>query len=317
MKFIDFSKELNRDTLQLGYLVQGEDCYFRKLAVDRIVATANVENKELNYSTFEDSKKDDFLMSLNSYPLMSDYRLSIIVVDKVDDVFNKKLKAYYSNPNPTCIGIVVNSADVIKDISGITSIDCKKENGVMLTKWVEGTFRKDGKVIEKPLVAELIERCNMDMLRISQGVEMLVCYHKDNVEITKESIVDLIPAYLEAEVFDLVNAIVEKNQKKTMELYSSFKAQKVETTKVLALLYGNYRRMFLASISVGTEEELAVALNVKPYAVKKAKSLGRKYTKLRLKNCLEIISRAEFGIKSGKISQDEVLLTTILLLLES
>ncbi len=317
MKFIEFSKNLNKEKLQLGYLIQGDDSYFRKKAVDRIIATVNVDNKELNFSTFDDSKKEDFLMSLNSYPLMSDFRLSIIEVDKTDEVFHGKLKKYFADPNPTCIAVVVNSAEISKDIDGMFTVECKKETLGMLAKWVEVTFKKEGKTITSVLANQLVERCSMDMLRISQGVDMLVCYNKDKTEITSESVHELIPAYLEAEVFDLVNMIVEKNQQRTMELYASFKAQKVETTKVLALLYGNYRRMFLASVSTASEEELATALKVKPFAIKKARSLGKKYTKVRLKNCLEIISKAEFGIKSGKISQEEVLLTTILLLLEN
>ncbi|MEG1520147.1 MAG: DNA polymerase III subunit delta [Clostridia bacterium] len=316
MRFINFSKNLNENTLEKAYILQGEDAYFVKSAKSRILSTCKIENEEINLSSFDETKKDEFFSSLNSYPLMSKYRASVISIDKPDDDFFKKFEKYAENINPECVAIVVNNGKSVTEKDGIYIVDCAKENMPTLSRWVSVTFRKNGKSIDDKLAEKLVERCNFDMMKISNAVEAISCYLSKNSEVTESVIDELAPFEIEAQIFDLSNAIVEKNVSRALALYSKFKSQKIDDTQIIALLYGNYRRMFLSAVSDLSNEEVAAELKVKPYSIKKARELARKTTKARLKKCLDILINLENGIKSGKMTNPDIMQVGILTLIE-
>lgn len=316
MKFMEFSKNLNENSLERAYILQGDDGYFIQNAKNKIISQCKIQNEQMNLSKFDETQKEEFFSSLNLYPLMSKYRVSYISIEKVDDDFFKKLEKYATNPNEEVVAVVINNAKNVTEKKGICLVDCDKERMPILQKWVVTAFRKEGKEINLELAEKIVNRCNFDMMKISSVVEIISCYLSLNQIVTEKIVDELVPFEMEAEIYDLINAIVDKNSEKAMALYDKFKSQKIEDTKIIALLYGNYRRMFLSAVTEGSNEELASELKVKPYAIQKARSLAKSYTKGRLKNCLDILIRLENGIKTGTLVNPDLMRVGILTLIE-
>ena len=63
--------------------------------------------------------------------------------------------------------------------------------------------------------------------------------------------------------------------------------------------------MFFSVISGKSVSELTTALSVKEYAVTKSLNLAKKFKKISLKKALDLLSDAEYQIKSGKMGAHE------------
>lgn len=62
--------------------------------------------------------------------------------------------------------------------------------------------------------------------------------------------------------------------------------------------------MFHSVLSNLSDFELSEILGVKEYAVKKARMAGGKYTKVRLKEIIDMLVNTEFSFKSGQMTDE-------------
>ena len=64
-----------------------------------------------------------------------------------------------------------------------------------------------------------LEKTGTDMERIRQELEKLICYCMEKESITEEDVAVICSEQTENKIFDMINAMAEKKQKKAMELY--------------------------------------------------------------------------------------------------
>lgn len=320
MKYIYFTKKINKNSLKNCYIIQGEDPYFRRAAREKIKSISGLQNLELNYEVFSENEEDKFFINANSYPMLSDFRILILNVSELSNSLLKKIKKYATNPNPTSILIIINSGKEIKSIENIENIeiiDCRKESMSVLTKWITITAKRADLMISLELSSEIAINSDMNMQNISNSVEKLISYCSGNSEITADAVELLVPKNLSASVFDLVSAIVEKNIDKALDFYEKMKLLKAKDTQILALLYRNYQRMFFSKMKKNTSDaDLAKILKVKPYAITISRKIAKNYSLGKLRNCMDIIIKEETKIKLGQKSSSEDLKSTLLKLMQ-
>lgn len=167
-------------------------------------------------------------------------------------------------------------------------------------------------VISEELAKIIATRCNLDMARVKTSADIISEYKDCKGVVSEEDVDKLVADETEAQVFDLVNAIVDKNVAKAMALVEKIKAQKVSGTAFSSMLYGNYRRMFFACVSPLSAEEVARELNVKEYAIIKAREIAKRYSARRIKTAMEYLENVDFNVKSGKTKDADVIETCVL-----
>ena len=77
------------------------------------------------------------------------------------------------------------------------------------------------------------------------------------------------------------------------------------------MLYAHFRRLLYVAITP-YYERMPSDLGVKEYAVKKAKEQAARFTPLKLKKICDILQSADYGIKSGKMTDKTALELTVL-----
>lgn len=65
--------------------------------------------------------------------------------------------------------------------------------------------------------------------------------------------------------------------------------------------------MMFAKINKSSSADLAKILGVKEYAMVKAKQYSEKFTAGQLKNIMNLLLEADYNIKSGQMTQENVL----------
>ena len=146
------------------------------------------------------------------------------------------------------------------------------------------------------------------MLKLVNELNKLKAYLVGKNELTENIIDDLVYKDTELKVFDLTTALSSKNIKKAQEVLSLMFSSDEPPTKILALVYSHFRRLFFVKLNKDrTNAELAKLLNVKEFAITKAKEQAKNIPIIKLKQIDELCLEVDYMIKAGKMAQDNAI----------
>lgn len=291
------------------YLLKG-DAFLcldaKKILIDRL----NIS--EINVSVFTDENFDtnNIINSCNQFSFFNEKRMVIIqdIFKELSQDNKKRFENYSKNPNKDCLLVIIDSIgsktfDFIKEVE---IIDCKPNQDYIIN-YIKEQFNKYNKNISLDNCKKLNDYCLGDLNRINLEIKKISDYLISKVEVLDSDIDKLVFKDTELKVFDLTNALGVKDGNKALKiLYDMLQANEAPI-KILALITGTFRRMMFAKINKGSNAELANALNCKEFAIVKAKESANKYSATQLKNILNLLLEADYNIKSGQMSQENVL----------
>ena len=287
----------------MSYLLQGEDILLYDKALELIKNACNLQLEEFNFLVFdEDSFDGDAIINCcETLPMGSDKKLVLIKnVTKFNENFKKNLKDYLKKPvESTCLVIFdfYNKFDFI--IS--EKVNVKRLDDSSLKDLIKSDLSAHGKTITPDANELLVESCCNYYSLIKNEVDKLVSC--DDVEITAKTVESLVCKETEFTVFELTDALSKKDASKAVALFNLME----KDTKTFSLVLNHFRRLFFASISDASDKELADLLGVKEFAVTKARSLAKNFTKLQLKNIYEMLNDVDFYIKNGQMQIENAL----------
>lgn len=158
----------------------------------------------------------------------------------------------------------------------------------------------------------LVEMLNKDYGRLLLEIDKLVVLQKINNKNINELFLDaieegLIHQDIDSSIFDLVEAILNKNIVLSQNLLKSAKMGEFDIFSLMGLLYSNYKNLLLMKCSKD--------VNLSYYIKTKLQKFINLYRVKQLVDKMEIIINIEQGIKSGKIDSeiaDEILVLKLL-----
>ncbi len=309
LNFLEFKKKLESGEIFPIYLIEGEDAYFRALAVNALKSNL-VSEPSVNLVKFDgDGFKDaslfaEFLASLSAYPFMSRKRMTL--VNNFYPV-KEQLKriADLVNEGVTCDSVLVIVNDKrdegVKKLPNLCVVDCKKGDKITLSRWVKGTCEREGVQIDLETAGKLCEYCLLDMARISTETSKLVSYALDKRTITGEDLDLLIYRDSEHKIYTLTDFVAKRQVDKALEIVYDLLAKGENEQSLLISIYNYFRKLFHASISSLPEEQLLKALGVREeWQLKKIKTQASAFKITALKKAVDILQDADFKFKSGK-----------------
>lgn len=311
MKFSELKKSLS--TIKSAYLVRGSDAFLRQKATDMIV-NASISIKDLNMSVFTDENTDmsAILSALKSIPMMDERRVVVlrdIAVKKADEL--STLVDYLKKPLSSTVLIIIdsNGSAVYKKLESLCElVDCSPLDNVMLSKLIVSQLATTGVKINNDAAELLIQYCNGDYTRINNEVIKLGNMLNQGEVVTSQMVVELVHREVEYDVFELSNAIGNKNGKLAMQIINNLLYKKESPLKLLMLIMSNFRRMFYAISTKESNIDIANKLGVKEYSIKIAKQVGAKFTPAQLKRILDLGASLDYKIKSGQMNEKNALI---------
>lgn len=285
------------------YLIQGEDILLYDKALELIKKATNIQLEEFNFLSFDDESfnGDVVIDSCETLPMGSDKKLILLKnITKIPENFKKKLIDYLKKPvESTCLVIFdfYNKFDFI--IS--EKVSAKRLDDRSLSEIISSELKNHGKTITSDACQQLIESCcNYYSLIKNELDKLLAC---DETEITTKVVDSLVCKETEFTVFELTDALSKRNSDKAVSLLSLME----KDTKTFSLVLNHFRRLFFVSISGLSDKELSEILNVKEFAIVKARELSKNFTKLQLKNIYEMLNDVDFYIKNGQMQIENAL----------
>lgn len=295
------------------YLIYGEEDYLKKQYKDKL-KEAITNGDTMNYGYFEGKGTDvNALIEMSeTLPFFADYRLIVVENSGFFKSANERITDYIEKiPETTIIVFVESEVDkrgkLYKRVKE-HGHDCEMtvQTPVVLEKWILGILGKEGKKVTKETIDYFLSISGSDMTNIYGELEKLICYCMDKEVIGIDDIKAVTTEQISAKIFDMIDALGFKNQKKTLAIYYDLIATKEPPMRILFMLTRQFNIMLqvkeLSEQGAG-QKEIASKLSMQPFIVGKAVKQMSNFKGEMLRNAIRDAVDTEKDIKSGNMDE--------------
>lgn len=304
--------DIKNDNFKQIYLLYGEEAYLKKQYRNKLKNALTEPDDTMNYSYFEGKQTDtaEVVDVADTLPFFADRRLIIMentgFFKDGNDVLNEYLKA---PSGETFFVFVENEVDkrsrlykTVKDKGKI--VEFKQQDEALLRRWILGRLKKENKQISENGLRLFLEKVGQDMTTIDMELEKLICYTLDKDSIMPEDIESISTTRVQNKIFEMVDAIGNRNQKKAMDLYYDLLILREAPMKILALLSRQFLILLqLKEISGLDKNSIAQKAGIPPFAVAKNLSQAKQFKSIQLKEALTDCARYEEEFKTGRLNE--------------
>ena len=309
-------RQLNDDikngSFKQCYLIYGEEAYLRNQNRDKLTKALSGDMASMNFSRYEGDgiSPGEIIDMAETMPFLADKRVILIENSGFFKSGCPELAEYLKSPAETTFFIFAEKeVDKRKDLYKAVSktgfeICCDEQDENTLKAWISSKVKSEGKSISPRALAFMIDRVGTDMSNISTELEKLVCYCMDRNEITESDIEAVCANWLTNRIFAMTDAIVEKNQRRAIDLYYDLLALKEPPAKILALITRQFNLMLQVKEMSDNHKDngsIASAVKLAPFLVGKYINWARGYTRQELIDALELCAGNDEAVKTGKL----------------
>lgn len=322
MKYVDFKKFTDENGAQSIYLFEGEEGYFREKG-EMLLKARFLQEPTLDYISFDGAslkgdKLSEIVDALNAFPFMSERRIvRVTEFYPTEKEYETYLRGAFENPPTSGMLLIVNSAKpktggaTLSKKPNVTYIDCGKSDEETIKKWIYLTCKKEGVYADGVTCGKLAVYCNLDMARIAKETEKLLSYcQAEKIERLTDEIVDAL-VYPDAEykLYELTNALARKNHGSFMKILNELAVKGYNEHSLMSSLASYFKGLYEVSCMKGSDGEIAAALGIKEYAVKKNREQAAKFQKGELLRVYNGVYQAISDVKCGVMTPPSALKT--------
>ena len=312
-------KSLNED-LKTGnfkqiYLLYGEEGYLKKQYKERFVKAMVAEGDTMNYAYYEGRNTDvkQVIDLAETMPFFAERRLIVFENTGFFKNAGAELADYIKEmPETTYFIFVENEVDkrsklykAVKAKGHIVELSAQDES--TLKRWIQGIIRGEKKQMADSVILYFLGKVGTDMENIRKELEKLVCYALDRETITKEDVDAVCVTQISNHIFDMVNAVADKDQRRALDLYYDLLALKEPPMRILFLMIRQYRILFQvkALLQQGYgKKEIASKAGLYPFAAGKYMEQAKRFRIQELRAVMEDGADNEQRVKTGLLTDN-------------
>lgn len=308
------------------YLFYGPEEYLKQYYLDLIEkGIVKDDFKDINRVLIEGKVETKKLIdNCDTLPLFSEKKL---VVVKNSGLFKSSKKSdsgagkgkaakddllvFLQNvPGHVCLVFVEEEID-----KRLKPVDAIKKNGLLvefsyqkpaeLVKWVIKVFKSYNKTIDPNVASVLVNNSEQGMNEILNEINKLVLYLGDREKAEMKDVEKVCTKSVKSRIFDLTDAIAEKNRTKAFRILEDMVVLKEPMPKILFMITRQLRqvlemRLFLNE-GMGLNEA-ASKMGLTPYIAGKISRQAKEFDVDVLKKTFEESLELDVAVKTGKIS---------------
>lgn len=308
-------KRLNEDIksgeLKQVYLLCGEEAYLRRQYRDRL-RSALSEGDAMNCHYFEGRNvhPGEIIDLAETHPFLAQRRVIVIENSGLFKKGGEALADYMTDMSETAFFVFVETEvdkrsrlyKAVKAAGRITEFPVQ-DTGT-LSRWIAGLAGKENQKISGQDVRYFLEMTGTDMENIRMELEKLFCYTWGREQITREDMDVVCTRKITNQIFDMVHAIADKNQKKALDLYYDLLALKEPPMRILYLIAREFN--LLMQVKECREKgydnkTIAGKTGLRDFLIGKYASQASRFGMDSLKEALHACVEAEERVKTGRM----------------
>lgn len=323
-------KQLNEDIkqgkLKQVYLLYGEERYLRRQYRERLQKALCGEDDSMNTHFYEgrDVPVGEIIDLAETLPFLAERRVFFISDSGLFRSGGEKMAEYLTQPSETAF-FVFNESEVDKRSKLFKTVRSKGyaaefavQDERTLKRWAAGVLAKDGKRITESTVQLLLTKTGTDMDNIQTELEKLVCYCLDREVITDADVEAVCTTRISSHIFDMIDAIADKQPRKALELYYDLLSLKEPPMRILYLIARQCNLLLQAKelkASGHDDRTVSSRLGVPPFIAGKCMKQAARFSAAALRRALQQCVESEEAVKRGQMNDVmsvEILIMTVL-----
>lgn len=320
-------KQINEDIKQgnfrHAYLLYGEERYLRRQYRERLQKALCGDGDTMNTHFYEGKNivVGEIIDLAETLPFLAERRVIFIANSGLFKSGGEQLAEYLAAPCETAF-LVFTESEVDKRSKLFKTVQSKGyaaefavQDEKTLMRWAAGVLAKDNKRITESTVQLLLSKTGTDMDNIQMELEKLVCYCMDREVVTDADVEAVCTTRIGNHIFDMINAIADRQQKRALDLYYDLLALKEPPMRILFLIARQCNMLLQAKElkSRGYDNRtVGSRLGVAPFIASKYLNQAAKFKAAALRTAVERCVEAEEAVKTGRMN--DVMSVEILIL---
>lgn len=307
------NEDIKTGRLKQMYLLYGEEAYLRKQYKDRLRHALAADGDTMNCSYFEgkDISVGAVVDLAETMPFLAERRVIVIENSNLFKAGGEKMAEYLADPAESAYFVFVEKevdkrSKLFKTVSAKgTAAEFAVQNEGTLKKWILGMIKKENKQITEQSLNYFLEKTGTDMENIHKELEKLLCYCMDKEVIAKQDIEEICTKRVSSHIFDMVNAIADRQQKKALDLYYELLALKEPAMRILFLIARQFNMLLQVKELKGKgydNKTIGGKVGLQPFIAGKYVTQAGKFGGSDLRNALEACVEAEEAVKTGRMN---------------
>lgn len=295
------------------YVIHGEEDYLcryyfqqlQKLLLDDLTADFNFH--KLTAENFSAQLLND---SLETFPMMSER--SLVQVDEVDlfalDTGEQEAVITMLQDIPEHCCLVFTYLEFKPDKRKKKLWDAIEKNAVLaefhyqndreLVTWINRHFQRLGKTIQPNLCDYLRQLCNSSMTRLEGEIRKIADYSGAQ-EIVRADIDAVVEPTLDGVVFDITNALADRDFDRAMEKLHVLFKMRVEPIPIVGAISAQMRKLY-GAIVLKNGDELARIYGMSPKAAAFTMTQARRFSLRFCEQAVLLCRDTDYRMKSAK-----------------
>lgn len=323
-------KDLAADQLGNFYIFYGEEDFL----LDHYLA--QIQKKlipsgtgEFNLHTFQGKALETWELSdaVNAFPMMAE-RTVVLVYDydlyKNESRRDSLIELFSDLPDYVCLIFIYDLMDyksggntklgkLVKKTA--TVVEFKSQSQSDLNAWIRRRFQTFHKEIDNPTAEYLTFLCGGLMTGLSSEIEKIGSYATGS-SITRQDIDAVVDPVLDARVFQMTDAISNRNFRKATDILSDLYRMNTEPIVILTVLGRHIRQLWSARLvmehRMGQGELVEIWEMKSAWQARKLMDAARRFDLPWCRRAVTLCAQADQSMKSSGLDNEE-LLTGLLL----
>lgn len=309
-------KSLNEDiksgNFKQVYLLYGDEAYLKKQYKDKLTKAMLPEGDTMNYSYYEGKgiAVPELIDLAETMPFFAEHRL--IVVEN---------SGFFKNAAPELADYMKTLPDTVYFLFVETEVDKRgkmyksvKEKGRIvelgrqdektLLYWIAGNMKREGKQIKESTARYLVSKTGTDMENLEKEMEKLFSYTLGQPEVTIQDVEDICTTQITNQIFEMVEAVAVKQQKKALDYYYDLLALKEPPMRILYLLSRQFKLLLEVKelMKKGQDKaSIAKTAGLHPFVAGKYMQQCRTFETRELRAIMEDAADTEELVKTGRL----------------
>ncbi|MGX8851761.1 DNA polymerase III subunit delta [Amedibacillus sp. YH-ame10] len=304
----------------MNYILHGEEQFRLQEALRKIVQSYMEQGDEMNTIVYDALKSDVHVLleDAQTIPFFSQHKVILIqnanFLTTSDDTGWDlvPLEAYLNDPLESTVLIFITTTDKLdarKKIVKKMKETCKvmvfsKVDDQEKIRYANEQITKRNLVLDYAAKELLMLRLPNDIRSIQNELAKLELF---GGTITREIVEDLVTRPIEEDVFQLVNAVVDKDLKKAFHVWADMQVLNKDAIFLIATLASQFRLLYQVRVLMdeGRQKDDIVSItNAHPYRVQLSMNTAKRLTARELLSILERLATLDQQIKSGLMKKE-------------
>jgi len=305
--------DLKNADFKQAYLLFGEEAYLRIQYKNKLKNALVDPDDTMNYHYFEGKGIDPAaLIDLaETMPFFAQRRVIFVENSGFFKKAPEQLAAYLEQPSPAvCLVFVETEVDKRSKmykalVKNGRAVEFAAQNETTLKKWILVSLKKEGKKLTEQTLDYFLQKTGTDMENISSELEKLFSYTMGREVICVEDIDAVCTRQVTNQIFDMVEAIGQRNQAKALQLYYDLLSLKEPPMRIL-FLAGRQFNLLLQVKQLKKkgydDKKIGEKTGLHGFIVKKYTSQAARFTTEELRDALQAAVEADEAVKTGKMN---------------